>query len=360
MRDLLIGIIEREYGRIRKGKRRLELAWLEKAVMNSFEYRSDYVDAGGLAAFSAGIEALLAEGYLAVLSKARPYKTSSLSAVYWLPATDSSSISGWNETSMLRVLDARELNLDFYKIHPEEQTPEVWGYIERLYDFFRTAEEREYVTREERSLELFGSEKWLSEPEGMQFLSRLRLTLNSLKAIHISEPFIYYRKPEQPVRNILISENHSFFYSARRLLHGGHSICGLQPEMLIYGEGWKIVKSLLYLEELNIDPNDTVFHYAGDMDKAGWDIYGKLKLVYSGLNLNLAIPVYQEMMRGSRNAYSYPKEQKACDPSHWEVVLQEISADPELKSYIEGLLAMNRRIPQEVLNYEVMARLAQA
>lgn len=359
LRDLLIEVIERRYGVIRKSKKRLELEWLEKAVMGTFEYRSDYVDAGGLTLFSAGIETLVAEGYLSTLSKSRSYKTSSVSAVYWLSET-ASTASGWSEASMLRVLDARELNLDFYKKHPEEQTAKVWEYIEQVYDFLRTAGDREYITREERSLELFHQEKWLSESEGMQFLSRLGLTLNSLKAIHISEPFIHYRKPEQPVRNILISENHSFYYSARRLLRSGYSICGLQPEMLIYGEGWKIAKSLQYLEELNIDPLETEILYAGDLDNAGLDIYGKLKLDYTDIHLQLALPVYQQMMRMSPNAYSYGIEQKTCDPAYYALILQGVSADPELKNYIEGLLAMNRRVPQEVLNYEVMARLALA
>lgn len=111
--------------------------------------------------------------------------------------------------------------------------------------------------------------------------------------------------------------------------------------------------------ELNINPLEVEIHYVGDMDKAGWDIYGKLKLSYPELNLKLALSIYKLMMELTKQSYNYAKEQRACDPTHLELVFQEISADPELKVFIEGLLESNQRVPQEVLNYEVMARLAQ-
>ncbi|WP_150273859.1 Wadjet anti-phage system protein JetD domain-containing protein [Paenibacillus tepidiphilus] len=261
---------------------------------------------------------------------------------------------------MLRMMDQEMLRFDYYNNHPGEQTAEKWLYITRVYEFLRTAEQREWVTQEERSLELFGREKWLAGSEGRAFLSRLGLTLDSIKAEHTSEPFIFYRVPETPVYSILIVENLSIYHSARRLLGQGLPICGYRPEMLIYGEGWKIVRSLAHLEELCLGAGIDIL-YAGDMDKTGYDIYGKLKLSYSGLNLLLALSLYEEMMKYPEHAYPYDDhKQQDCSPKHLEIVYGEFSVNADLTAYVKRLLEEGRRIPQEVLNYEVMARLAKA
>lgn len=349
-------VIERKYGAVRRMRTKLKLEKLEQEIIGTYEYRSDYVDAGGFSTFQAGMKELLAEKYLIPLIRPKKYKSSALDEVYWLAET-ASTTGCWNEASMLRVLAAHPLNLDYYINHPAEQTVQVWEYIERIYTFLRTAGEREIITREERSLELFDDEKFLSEKEGAQLLKRLGITLETLKAVTVREHFEYYPESLQSVRSILISENHSFYDSAKRLIKAGKSVCGLQPDMLIYGEGWKIVSSLMFLAELDADAQGASIGYVGDMDKAGWDIYGNLKLSYPHLKLNLALTVYEYMANFAKHTYPYANEQK-CTAPHLEIVLQEVSAVPRLKLCIERLLEDNKRIPQEVLNYEVMARLA--
>ncbi|WP_229522013.1 hypothetical protein [Paenibacillus monticola] len=319
---------------------------------------SDYEDVGGFNAFASAIQELLADGYLVTIIKSKKYKASFLDAVYWLPATAPISY-GWSEANKLRVHD-QGIDLHYYANHPEKQTTDTWNKIERVYAFLRTVKDREFITKEERSLELFDQEKWLSNSEGQQFLHNLGLTLDSLKAVNSREPFVYFAPYQTtPIRTILIAENKSFFHSGKRLMQSASSICGISPDMLIYGEGWKITSSLLFLEELNIDPYQTVLLYVGDLDKAGWDIYGNLKLKYSHLNLQLALPIYEHMMKQSQQVYDFIPEQ-TCNPKHLEIVLQEVSAVKDLKVFIERLLSDNKRIPQEVLNYEVMVRLAHA
>jgi hypothetical protein len=297
LKDRILKELERKYKSVRKSRHKILVDRLEKEIISTFEYSSDYVDAGGLTKFADGLEQLVAEGYLTPLAISKQYKTTRLRSVYWLSET-ASSFNSWSEADMLRVLDSRLLKLDYYKNHPEEQSELTWSYIERVYNFLRTANDRMYVTREERSLELFDQEKWLSEDEGVQFLSRIGVTLDSLKAVIVRELFESHIQSQGPVRSILISENHSFYDSAKRLVLQGKPVCGIIPDILIYGEGWKIVSSLLYLQELKVDTSQAEILYVGDMDKTGWDIYGNLKLKYAGLNLHLALPA---------NDWSYQK-----------------------------------------------------
>lgn len=357
MRSILMNVLENKYGAVRSGRKKIELEKLEQEVISfAYETPADYVWAGGFRILAAGINELVTEGYLEpVKSSPMSYKQPYVHTYFWLTKSVSAQME-WDRSAVLRMQDL--LDLHYYLIRPETQTQEVWSRIERVSDFLRTAKDREFITLEERSLELFGQEKWLSESEGKQFLNRLKLTLDNLKCVNAREPFIYFVKPMVPVRVILIVENKSFFHSVKRLMRSDKMICGLSPDMLIYGEGWKIDSSLLFLEELDIDPLQAALLYVGDMDKAGWDIYGKLKVSYPDLNLHLALPLYEQMMKQTEEPYPYLVEQN-CNPDHLHNVLQELSSNLELKAYIERLLEENRRVPQEVLNYEVMVRLAE-
>lgn len=357
MKERIREVLERRFRTSPLVRRRVKLAELEEAVMQSFEYNGDYYDAGGRSAFAGGIEGLAAEGYLTPIVKKTKYSTTHLEQAYWL-AVHASGPEGWSEPDMMRVIGAQPLNLDYYRKHPEAQTAEVWEYIERIYQFMRNAADREIITREERSLALFDQEKFLAEREGRQLLARLGLNLELLRAELVHEAFEYYLMPDRPVRRILISENHSFYHSAKKIMQKERTVCGMRPDMLIYGEGWKIVSSLYFLAERGIDPLDVELFYVGDMDKKGWEIYGTLKLGYPELKLRLALPVYSAMHKQAHRTYVYAKEQSACPPQHLELVRQEAAAVPGLLVCVDTLLKENRRIPQEVLNYEVMARLA--
>ncbi|WP_229696023.1 Wadjet anti-phage system protein JetD domain-containing protein [Paenibacillus albidus] len=355
---MLLQVLEQRFGAVRRSRRKVELTSLEKDLIRSFGAPVDYERAGGFQSMASCLEELAAEGCLTpVKSSSKSFKSPFIHTRYWL-AESLPLQAGWDHSAMLSL--RKKLDLDYFEKHPEGQTPETWSRLERLYTFMLLAESREYITREERSLELFGQEKWLSEPEGRQLLTRLGLSLDSLKAVNAHEPFIYYIRHSQTVRNILIAENKSFFHSSKRLICSGLSICGLSVDLLIYGEGWKIDRSLLFLEEIEIDPGQVSLYYAGDMDKAGWNIYGKLKFSYPELNLQLAAPIYEQMMYYGEFGYPYDNDkEQLCNPAHLELVRQELSAYPELLRYAEWLLAVNLRVPQEVLNYEVMARLAQ-
>lgn len=357
MKELIKQVLEGKFRNSHTARSIIRIKKLEEAVTKSFAYNTDYYQEGGLSAFVRGIEGLLTEGYLTPIIKKTKYSSTHLEEAYWLAAPPS-SLARWSETAMMRVIGAKGLNLDYYRNHPEAQTVDTWKYIERIYEFLRTAENRETITREERSLELFDQEKYLAESEGKQFLSRLGMNLELLRAEIVREDFEAYMVPDRSILCILISENHSFYQSAKRLMVKGTTVCGLQPDMLIYGEGWKIVSSLSYLEERGIDLCEAQLLYVGDMDKKGWEIYGNLKLSYPELNLKLALPVYRSLLSNATRSYDYVKEQTDCPLPHLEQVRQEFSAIPGLLLCMNTLLTENKRIPQEVLNYEVMARLA--
>lgn len=357
MKDILINIINRNFGQVRKTKRKVTLDWLqEKLIDQLYSDRSDFELNNGFLNLVKSIEELEKERVLiSIQSSAKSYKAPYISTSFWI-MSNTESIVGWPTSVMLRL--RQHLNLSYYDNHSHEQTVEALERLETIYSFLQTINSRELVTREERSLELFLNEKFLVSSEGERFLRSLELTLSELKAFVCREPFVFYCRDLSSVKTILILENHSCFHSCKRMIMSGKDICGLLPDMLIYGEGWKIDGSILYIEELGLDPLQIEILYAGDMDLKGWEIYATVKRKYPQINLQLATSIYYQMMIECKDGYPYLKRQ-SCNPANLESVLNElIIPHPELHQFIDRMIRLNVRIPQEVLNCEKMMRLS--
>ena len=100
---------------------------------------------------------------------------------YWVNIKEEST--KWDRLEMMKLSDL--LDFSFYERHPEWQTKEEWTIIQHLYTFLQTAGEREVVSLEERSLELFGHEKFLLDsdlfPDGKGFLNRIGIIRRTLE-----------------------------------------------------------------------------------------------------------------------------------------------------------------------------------
>ncbi|WP_050614593.1 Wadjet anti-phage system protein JetD domain-containing protein [Bacillus testis] len=209
---------------------------------------------------------------------------------------------------------------------------------------------------EERSLELFGHEKYLTDPKlfpaGPHFLARLGLSAGDIHAVSKSEPFIYWTKlgnNSQEIRNVLIVENLSFFHTAVSLLEEGN--LDYNPELLIYGEGKKIERSLSFFCR-QFPKNRPLFWYAGDLDPEGISIYIRLVEKFPEFRFALAVSIYERMLQHSSLANDAIGQ--INNGTHTELFLEEFSW--ELKQAMRQLLLKGKRIPQEVLTIETWKR----
>lgn len=75
------------------------------------------------------------------------------------------------------------------------------------------------------------------------------------------------------------------------------------------------------------------------------------------MQLSLAISFYEQMAHACSEGYPYLKKQP-CKDWVMDLIYLEVSSLPELYSSIIKLNAAERRIPQEVLSYEKLVRLA--
>lgn len=157
-------------------RKKIAVNQLEEHVIKAYETQNHYLQAGGYSAFYQAIKQLEKEGLIAPLrSSGMNGRTPPLPTHYWLlPPSPSAK---WSEVQMMRVAD--RLQMARYRQNPSLQTDEEWERIERVYLFLRTSDLREWATREERSLELFGNEKWLSNRTGEHGPSSFRIIPSS-------------------------------------------------------------------------------------------------------------------------------------------------------------------------------------
>ena len=279
----------------------------------------------------------------------------SIPSQWWLLPLEQDSL--WTELQMLKVSD--RLNLDRYREHPEWQTEEEWDKIEIFYYFLKQRQHPLSVSKQERSFELFGLEKYLDSSEGKTLLQRLHLSLDDLRVKDYGEPFVFWpsrRIQPNRARKILITENLSFFHTCKNRMIQGQSILGYEPDMLIYGEGKKIEKSLSFLEEIVSCTDSLQIHYSGDMDPEGWGIYVRLKHRYPQYSICLSLPIYQAMSERNRLNDMDTKQQESTR-TLYEVVQEIKGQDQELADFIESLWNQKRRIPQEILTIESLQNL---
>ncbi len=333
---------------------------LEDHVKQRYLNHEQYQAAGGYAVFHQILQTLVAEGKLQPLKQAKGNgREPALRTAYW--AVSEAVVSQWSVMDMIKLSD--RLQLQFYKEHPELQSVSQWQRILSIYQFLQEREQRDWVTREERSLELFGEEKYLSKGLGAQLIRRLGVSLEDLKARVYGEPFVYWPCPGRRLaeaKRLLIVENLSIFHTCKMAMERDGLVLGLKPDVIIYGEGKKIESSLpFYTSIIKTNEHDIHIDYAGDIDPEGWSIYIRLRDRYPQLSIALAASFYETMVQLVREQ-TQPIQGQFSNPVHYDRVIEELQAaqlsDASIES-IQSCWASKQRIPQEWITLESLQRL---
>lgn len=241
------------------------------------------------------------------------------------------------------------------------KNPEVYlqdkQYIDKLSDFYTfNSDKFKYPAAiNERAFQIFGEEKLLSNQNKdsrniNKVLNNLNLTFEDLNIYLCPEPFFYYFKNKQP-KNILIIENKDTFYTIKKILiENSSSILGESIDGIIYGEGFKIIDSFIFSNELKI-PLTTKYYYWGDIDYAGIDIYQKLKNKYIDYNIELFIIAYEKMLMLSE---SYQLLKMSNNQRKLKIDNFMSCLDTSYKNKIVHLLLDRCYIPQEIVSYQII------
>ncbi len=334
-----------------KQKKKININDLELQLRRLLD---DYFDMDGYSLFYQSIEALQTEGVLTpILNKQHNGRTPSLSLYYWVNIKIQED--KWDRLEMMKLSDI--FDFSYYEHHPEWQTKEEWMRIQNVYTFLKSVPEREVVSVEERSLELFGHEKFLldavSFPEGKGFLARIGVTEDQLKMVNYGEPFVFWMKQGkeiQDIRRVLLVENLSFFHTSIKLLEA--NLLDYEPELIIYGEGTKIERSFSYFFRM-FPSKPYLFYYAGDLDAAGYGIFIRLIEKYPDCSIQPALKIYRKML----DCFEQRNDQKqgqSQNLKYRDAFFQWFTEEEQ--ALLLQLWEENKRIPQEVLTSETWRR----
>jgi hypothetical protein len=211
------------------------------------------------------------------------------------------------------------------------------------------------MSRRERSFAIFGEEKELDNH--LRLLECLGISGDTLK---------YYETPEQcfsdyiPIRKkqmtLLICENKDIWFNLRRLMYesGVCSLFDTQIDGVIFGQGNDITgkgKFRSYAQYLGADKIS--FLYCGDIDRAGFDIFLRLCKGTEELHIALFLPAYRKMLElGQSIQLPDSDDGRNVMPDMSEIL--PLFSDDEQKQITE-ILQNNKRLPQEILSYPVLA-----
>ncbi len=220
----------------------------------------------------------------------------------------------------------------------------------------------EPMSRKERSFSIWGREKLLDENFALvrEVLRFNDLGENFLNYYDTPEPFFEYVHSDAQEMSVLILENKDTWFSFRKLMQttGKNRIAGVVVNLLLYGEGNKITKKGA-LEEyasgmLRRPAGQTIhFLYFGDLDGEGIRLFFRTREANPGLSIEPFIPLYQLMLDLAQGR----EMPESPDKRGLSVAVEDFAQllGVEDMEHIKDLLAKGRYIPQEIVNYQVLA-----
>lgn len=302
----------------------------------------------GQAAFSDTVKRLISEQIISPVGK-KPHTHNGLHNKYRI-VKDLKSKDNQLVTEIVRNIDLPSA-VDYYIKHPQEYINE--RHIIKIINDFVKQGDHEIVTVKERGYELFNDEKFFKGDErshGEVILKRLGLNYSDLSCVDTLEPFFgFYRKDffNLDSRNICIIENKDTFWSFKKNVFDDYST--LNIDMLIYGEGKKILSSFQFVEEYEIDPSKDKVYYFGDLDPEGINIYCELRDKYYIYNILPLCKAYEAVIDIGRahEPIKTPKQQRVIDNNIRRFVhFFDEPWDLEIKRLLED----GFYIPQEALS----------
>lgn len=342
MHELIQSILEENFKRNRKRFESHKL--LEEVELKLGGYKYDLN--GGYKAFASVIEALVRDGRLkAVESSGKIGMTPALYGKYTILGDDTTVLSEKYKGEILSLHP--DLSQEYYLKHIK-QYEEDRVYVLRTNQFLQQRGIQYFqnfrCTWNERSFEIFNDEKLLGL-HGQTILKRLGVGLECLNCYKTHEAFFYVHLTRKDTGNVLIIENKDTFVSLITSINSHENrIQNLNDiQLLIYGEGKKIISSFAFMKEISRDFKVGKVYYFGDVDFTGLDICISLARNFQEYNIIPHTGLYEQLL----DRVMMPPQARNNDRFDVKTFLHYF--DPKSAERIRAIIEEGRYIPQEGL-----------
>jgi hypothetical protein len=280
-----------------------------------------------------------AEGFLEMVkSKGRNTRTPSLAYTYRIMKQGLTK-EYHEELKRYRLRLHSSISLDtYFKLDPS-----VWGedlpYLLKIQSFLLSKGFPIYeVPAPERSVELVGNEKWLTDHGGKELLDRVGLW-EKMKVMPVSDPLMFALNPHvitNKTQKHLIVENKTTFQALSDVLKDTSFVS------LIYGSGNKIIKSIEQFDrQLPLPGAEHHFYYFGDIDRSGIFIWHRLN---EKVRVGPAMPFYKACL--AKDSLQGKSNQRLDEEAIEEFLLH---FSLEEKEHLQSVLENGCYYPQELL-----------
>ena len=229
--------------------------------------------------------------------------------------------------------------------------------VEGLSDYLFGDNDETYVSRKERSFEIFGHEKTLDDSMVKALLRKLQITESELRFYDTPEycfhDYISVRKEHMM---LLICENKDIWFNIRRRMFedGVKGLFGIPIDGVVYGEGNKVSDRTGALEEYVkfMGEPDVKFLYWGDIDREGFDIFRRTKDANDMLDISLFVPGYKKMIERAKNIELEDSPSSKKQSMRFDDLINEFSDDE--RNFLTDIFDNNKLIPQEIISYKYL------
>ena len=265
-----------------------------------------------------------------------------------------------NYTDVLE--DIKLLHPDFnhskYAKHPEMYI-KYKREIDLLSNFLWEQEDllKNMMSVNERSFQIWGREKIIKSSSIISGIFKYNdWDLAKLNYFETPEPFFEYIFSNEENKKIMIIENKDTWFSLRKImLENNLNFLYRDYQVLLYGEGKKIIRKSSRLKEYNalLGGSNNTYFYFGDLDYEGIDIFQTLVEYNEGLDINLCVELYSWMLQESK-MYELPETKIGQKKTNISKFLQKFKE--EEAEQIRNILSQGSYIPQEILNYSLLKK----
>ncbi len=322
-------------------------AWAEKLDGGMAMYLQSPL---GKAAFQQAVSELVAVQILSPVGK-KPATPGGLHRKYRIIKEPVAPDAALHEEIIRAIAPPAEL--DYYLRNPQDFRLDQ-PIIEVISNFLRQPQPG-LLTVNERAYQLFGDEKFFQgagrdRSRGARVLKRLGLGYAHIGCRETAEPFFSFQSKDfhaRSARDIYIIENKDTFWSFKEQIMDQRA--QLRADLIIYGEGKKIISSFQFVDEYAVKPEQDGFYYFGDLDPEGINIYCLLREEYPQYNIQPFVAGYQALIQiGLQKApVKTPKAQRLVKKN----VANFLTAfEPSWAAKIGEHLLQGFYIPQEALS----------
>ncbi|MGL4108429.1 Wadjet anti-phage system protein JetD domain-containing protein [Clostridium sp. LP20] len=253
----------------------------------------------------------------------------------------------------IKLIALNKLNITYYKKRASEFR-EDYGILVVLNNYMRNKTEYKDLSMNEISYELFGYEKAMTTGEqgrASEVMGKIGLNEESLGCRTKYNPLLntifkgFYQKE---IRNIIVIENLETYWTLNRFLRENDT----SIDMLVFGEGYSIVKNFAGIIQYGVTTKDNILYY-GDIDLEGICIYSLLKNKFDKFTIKPNVKLYRGLLKSGKD-----KGVKESISPNQTIPAKDDMADflsyfgKEEKIELEDILKNRLYIPQESLNYK--------